>query len=95
MPRKKNIPKGDQYWKDEWKKMQKNGEDQKQLERAKARRLIDKAGIDRKGKDVGHIKAVENGGKSVMSNLRIEDSSKNQSNNLHKKNEKVGKGEKK
>lgn len=88
MPRKKNIPAGSQYWKDEWKKMQKNGEDQKQLERAKARRMIDKAGIDRKGKDVGHIKAVENGGKSVMSNLRIEDSSKNQSNNLHKKGEK-------
>ena len=88
MPRKKNIPAGSQYWKDEWKKMQKNGEDQKQLERAKARRLIDKAGIDRKGKDVGHIKPVENGGKSVMSNLRIEDSSKNQSNNLHKKGEK-------
>ena len=87
MPRKKNIPAGSQYWKDEWKKMQKNGEDQKQLERAKARRLIDKAGIDRKGKDVGHLKAVENGGKSVMSNLRIEDSSKNQSNNLHKKGE--------
>lgn len=88
MPRKKNIPAGSQYWKDEWKKMQKNGEDQKQLERAKARRMIDKAGIDRKGKDVGHIKPVENGGKSVMSNLRIEDSSKNQSNNLHKKGEK-------
>ena len=88
MPRKKNIPKGDQYWKDEWKKMQKNGEDQKQLERAKARRLIDKAGIDRKGKDVGHIKPLEDGGKSVMSNLRIEDSSKNQSNNLQKRNKK-------
>ena len=88
MPRKKNIPKGDQYWKDEWKKMQKNGEDKKQLERAKARRLIDKAGIDRKGKDVGHIKPLEDGGKSVMSNLRIEDSSKNQSNNLQTRNKK-------
>lgn len=88
MPRKKNIPAGSQYWKDEWKKMQANGEDQKQLERAKARRLIDKAGIDRKGKDVGHIKPLEDGGKSVMSNLRIEDSSKNQSNNLQKRNKK-------
>ena len=88
MPRKKNIPKGDQHWKDELAYQQRTGEDKKQLERAKARRMIDKAGIDRKNKDVGHIKAVENGGKSVMSNLRIEDSSKNQSNNLHKKGEK-------
>jgi hypothetical protein len=88
MPRKPNIPKGSPYWKEEWKKMQANGEDKKQLERAKARRMVDKAGINRKGKDVGHIKPVEDGGKSVMSNLRIEDSSKNQSNNLHKKGEK-------
>ncbi len=88
MPRKKNIPAGSQYWKDEWKKMQANGDDKKQLERAKARALIDKAGVSRKNKDVGHKVALEDGGKSVMSNLRIEDSSKNQSNNLQKRNKK-------
>ena len=88
MPRRKDLKPGCEEYKREWAYQKKTGEDKKQLERAKARRLIDKAGIDRKGKDVGHIKAVENGGKSVMSNLRIEDSSKNQSNNLHKKGEK-------
>lgn len=88
MPRKKDLPKGDPEWAREWEYQKKTGEDKKQLVRAKARRMIDKAGINRKGKDVGHIKPVENGGKSVMSNLRIEDSSKNQSNNLHKKGEK-------
>jgi len=88
MPRKKNIPKGDPHWAHEYQMQIKNGEDKRQLVRAKARRMIDKAGIDRAGKDVGHIKPVAEGGKSVMSNLRIEDSSKNQSNNLHKKGEK-------
>ena len=88
MPRKKNIPKGDQHWKDEWAYQQRTGEDKKQLERAKARRIIDKAGVSRKNKDVGHKVALEDGGKSVMSNLRIEDSSKNQSNNLQKRNKK-------
>ena len=88
MPRKKNIPKGDQHWKDEWAYQQRTGEDKKQLERAKARRAIDKAGIDRKGKDVDHKKPLENGGTSDLSNLRVIDSSKNQSRNLHRKGEK-------
>ena len=88
MPRRKDLkPKCEEY-KREWAYQQKTGEDKKQLERAKARRMIDKAGIDRKNKDVGHIKPLEDGGKSVMSNLRIEDSSKNQSNNLQKRNKK-------
>ncbi len=88
MPRKKNIPKGDQHWKDEWAYQQKTGADQKQLERAKARRIIDKAGIDRKNKDVDHIKPLEQGGSNKLSNLRIVDSSENQSRNGHKKGEK-------
>lgn len=88
MPRRKDLKPGCEEYKREWAYQKKTGEDKKQLERAKARRAIDKAGIDRKGKDVYHKKPLENGGTSDLSNLRVIDSSKNQSRNLHKKGEK-------
>lgn len=88
MPRKPNIPKGDQYWKDSWAYQQKTGEDIKQLERAKARRAYDKAGIDRKGKQIDHIKKVEDGGKSTMANTRLRSVKANEADNKHKKGEK-------
>lgn len=88
MPRRKDLKPGCEEYKREWAYQKKTGEDKKQLERAKARRAIDKAGIDRKGKDVDHKKPLENGGTSDLSNLRVIDSSKNQSRNLHKKGEK-------
>ena len=87
MPRRKDLKPGCAEYKREWEYQKKTGEDKKQLERAKARRVIDNAGISRKGKDVDHIKPLENGGTSDLSNLRIVDSSKNQSRNGHKKGE--------
>lgn len=91
MPRKKNIPKGSQYWKDQWEYQKENGEDKKQLERAKARRMYDKLGIDRKGKHIDHVKKLESGGKTTLANTRLRDPKANQADNLHKKGERKGK----
>jgi len=51
------------------------------LERQKARRLYDKKGIDRAGKDIDHIKPIRKGGKTTVGNLRLRDKSKNKSDN--------------
>lgn len=91
MPRRKNIPKGDPHWKKEWEYQKANGEDKKQLERAKARRMYDKLGIDRKGKHIDHVTKLENGGKTTLKNTRLRDPKANQADNLHKKGERKGK----
>jgi 5-methylcytosine-specific restriction endonuclease McrA len=57
----------------------KRGDDKKQLERQKARQLYDRLGIDRKGKDIDHIKPLSKGGKTSRSNLRLESPHKNRS----------------
>jgi hypothetical protein len=90
MPRAKNIPKGSEYWKLQWEQQKARGEDKKQLERAKARRAYDKAGIDRTGKDIDHVKKLADGGSSTQGNLRLRDSSSNQADNKHRKGEKAG-----
>lgn len=91
MPRKANIPKGDPYWKREWKLQKLRGEDKKQLERAKARREYDKAGIDRSGKQIDHIVPLAAGGTSAKSNLRLRSIRSNEADNGHNKGEKAGK----
>lgn len=91
MPRAKNIPKGSEYWKIQWEQQKERGEDKKQLERAKARRAYDKAGIDRTGKDIDHVKALAEGGKSTKGNLRLRGKHENQSDNGHNPGEKPGK----
>lgn len=91
MPRKKNIPKGDPYWHDQWLQQQARGEDKKQLERQKARREYDKAGISRKGKHIDHITPLASGGSTARSNLRLRDPKENTSDNGHNKGEKAGK----
>lgn len=90
MPRAKNIPKGSEYWKEKWKIQKATGEDKVDLERAKARRAYDKAGIERKGKDIDHVKKLADGGTSSKGNLRLRDSSDNQADNKHRKGEKAG-----
>jgi|TARA_R110002110_G_scaffold100059_2_gene255342 vacuolar-type H+-ATPase subunit H len=47
--------------------------------RERARRKIDKLGIDRKGKDVDHIKALTKGGTNDRKNLRVVSKNKNRS----------------
>jgi|LakMenE18May11ns_1017448.scaffolds.fasta_scaffold9585155_2 hypothetical protein len=92
MPRKPNLPKGDPEWKREWEYQKANGEDKKQKVRAKARAMYDKAGIARPdGMQIDHIKPVEKGGASKMSNLKLIPTNANEKKNLHHKGETKGK----
>lgn len=91
MPRNKDLKPGSEVYKAEWKYQKANGEDKKQKERAKARALYAKAGIKvPAGMQIEHIQKVENGGKSVMSNLKLLPTGVNESDNLHRKGEKKG-----
>jgi hypothetical protein len=56
-----------------------SGETDDQLERQKARRAYDKAGINRKGKHIDHKTPIRSGGKSTPGNLRLRDPKKNMS----------------
>lgn len=91
MPRNPNIPKGDPHWKKEWEYQKANGEDKKQKERAKARAIYDKAGINRKGKQIDHTIPLESGGKTEKGNLKLVSVKANESKNLHHPGEKKGK----
>ena len=51
------------------------------LERQKARRMYDKKKIDRKGKDIDHIKPIRKGGLTTKGNLRLRNRSANKSDN--------------
>lgn len=59
----------------------KSGKDSDQHERQRARRLYDKLGIDRDGKDIDHKVPIRKGGKSVKSNLRLRDPKINSADN--------------
>lgn len=59
----------------------KSGPGSDQHERQRARRMYDKAGIDRTGKDIDHIKPLRKGGKSTKGNLRLRSRSTNQGDN--------------
>jgi len=48
------------------------------MERQRARRKLDKEGVDRTGKDVAHVKALSKGG-SNKDGVRLESPSKNRS----------------
>ena len=52
--------------------------------RERARRKIDKLGIDRKGKDVDHIKALSKGGTNDRKNLRVVSKNKTDPSNEKK-----------
>ena len=55
-----------------------SGPDSRQHERQRARRMYDKKGIDRAGKDIDHVKPLRNGGKSSPGNLRLRSKKANQ-----------------
>lgn len=59
----------------------KSGPDSAQHERQRARRMYDKMGIDRSGKDIDHIKPLRKGGKSTKGNLRLRAKSANEGDN--------------
>jgi hypothetical protein len=60
-------------------KMQKaRGELPDRMERQRARRELDAKGVNRKGKDIAHVKALSKGG-SNKNGVRLESPSKNRS----------------
>jgi len=79
MPRKKPTPAS--VWKKEYATQKKRGEDVDQVERQRARRMYDKKGIDRTGKDIDHIKPLRAGGKSSKGNTRLRNPSENKADN--------------
>ena len=79
--------------KKEYKQQKARGEHENRMERQRARRKIDKTGVDknkngkadkREGKDVSHKKALSKGG-SNKDGVRIESKRKNRSRNYQKK----------
>lgn len=71
-------------YKHEYEMQKKRGEHENRMERQRARRNLDKKGVDRSGKDVSHTKALSKGG-SNKDGLRLEAPSKNRARNYKKK----------
>lgn len=65
-------------YKQEYKTQVERGEHEDRMERQKARRALDAKGVDRKGKDVAHVKALSKGG-SNTDGVRLQSPSKNRS----------------
>lgn len=68
-------------WKHKYALQKKSGETEDQLERQRARRMYDKAGVDRSGKHIDHKVPIKSGGKSVKGNLRLRSPKKNMADN--------------
>jgi hypothetical protein len=58
-------------------------EHEDRMERQRARRAMDKKGVDRKGKDVSHDKPLKKGGKN-KDGIKMEDRSSNRRRNYKK-----------
>jgi len=71
-------------YKHEYEMQKKRGEHDNRMERQRARRKLDKDGVDRNGKDVSHVKALSKGG-SNKDGVRLESPSKNRARNYKKK----------
>jgi hypothetical protein len=65
-------------YKQEYKTQLSRGEHEARMERQRARRKLDAKGVDRTGKDVGHVKALSKGGLN-KDGLRLESPAKNRS----------------
>lgn len=74
---------GKRDWKRAYALQKKSGETKDQIERQKARRAYDQAGIDRDGKHIDHKKPLRAGGKSTPGNTRLRSPKKNMSDNGH------------
>jgi hypothetical protein len=86
-------------YKKEWEQQQERNEKKERAIRARARRKVDKEGVDknkngkadkREGKDISHNKALSKGGKN-KDGYKIESKSKNRSRNYKKKKTKKSK----
>lgn len=65
-------------YKQEYKTQKERGEHEARMERQRARRKLDKEGVNRKGKDVAHVVALSKGG-SNKDGLKLQAPSKNRS----------------
>lgn len=65
-------------YKQEYKTQLARGEHDNRMERQRARRKLDKKGVNRKGKDVAHVVALSKGG-SNQDGVRLQSPSKNRS----------------
>jgi hypothetical protein len=66
-------------YKHEYEMQKERGEHENRMERQRARREMDKKGVNRKGKDIDHVVALSKGGTNAPSNLRLTTPSKNRS----------------
>jgi len=66
-------------YKHEWDMEQKRNEKAPRAARARARRKLDAEGVDRKGKDIDHVKPLSKGGTNAKGNLRLVSPSDNRS----------------
>lgn len=71
-------------YKHEYEKQKERGELPNRMERQRARRKLDKEGVDRTGKDIDHVKMLSKGGKN-SDGIRLVSPSKNRARNGHKK----------
>jgi hypothetical protein len=76
-------------YKHEYEMQKQRGEHEDRMERQRARRTLDKKGVNRAGKDVSHTKALARGGTNE-DGYKLESPSKNRSRNLHRKGETRG-----
>jgi len=67
-------------YKKEYQKQKERGEHEDRMERQRARRTLDKKGVNRKGKDVSHTKMLSKGGTN-KDGYKLESPSKNRSRN--------------
>ncbi len=67
-------------YKKEYQQQKARGEHKNRMERQRARRALDKEGVNRKGKDVSHNKMLSRGG-SNKDGYKLESPSKNRSRN--------------
>lgn len=65
-------------YKKEYSQQVERGEHEDRMERQRARRALDKKGVNRKGKDVAHVKALSKGGTN-KDGYKLESPSKNRS----------------
>lgn len=70
--------KEDRPYQKEYAQQKERGELPDRMERQRARRKLDKEGVDRTGKDVAHVKALSKGG-SNKNGVRLESPHKNRS----------------
>ena len=72
---------GKRDYKHAYELQKKSGETDDQIERQRARRAYDKAGVDRTGKHIDHVKPLRAGGKSSKGNTRLRSPKANMADN--------------